>query len=130
MLGAVALVGLVWWVALPFLRWRTTTYTMSRKRMTIRSGVLGFKEVNLGLSKVVAVSVKVKPSDQFFGTGTLVVEFPGRHGEVELPDIPQVDYWNVQLNQLLWPESAPKPELAPVRRQDFTYRHNQGKAAA
>ena len=60
---AIVLLGLVlvvWWVLLPFLRWRTTTYTVTNHRLVTRSGIINKVGHDLPLGRINEV-LRVQP---------------------------------------------------------------------
>jgi uncharacterized membrane protein YdbT with pleckstrin-like domain len=87
-LGA-ALVG--WTCVRPFLRWWTTTYTLTTRRLVMRSGVLTRVSVDLPLWRVTDVSTQRSLGDRLLGCGTLVAQTAGE-GVVELRDVPEVQH--------------------------------------
>ena len=62
--AVVAVLGLVlaiWWVLLPFLRWWTTTYTITNRRLITRAGILNKVGKDLPLNRVHEVSYRTQP---------------------------------------------------------------------
>lgn len=88
-LGAV-LVG--WWTVLPFLRWRATTYSLTNRRLIIRTGILTRVSVDLPLWRVNDLSCERGLSDRVLGCGTLIAQTAGEGGRVVLRDVPDVSY--------------------------------------
>src|SRR5215467_7993428 len=74
-LAAVGIVLLMWWLTYPLLRWRTTVYELTTRRMGLR--------------------------DRLLGCGTLIVESAGEHGELILTEIPHVERVSATLFQLV-----------------------------
>lgn len=62
------------------------------------------------MSRLIEVSLKTTPLDDLLGTGTLILEFPGKHGEVKLADIPHARQWNNKLNEVMMPEKSDKDQ--------------------
>ena len=50
----------VWLVLLPFLRWRTTTYTITNRRLITRSGILNKIGKDLPLNRINDVSLRAQ----------------------------------------------------------------------
>ena len=100
-LAAVAIVGLMWYLVIPLLRWRTTTYELTTRRLRMRSGIVARFGKDIPLSRVTDVSFQTGLLDRILGSGTLVVESPGEHGQVRLTEIPHVEYMQSTLFQLV-----------------------------
>jgi uncharacterized membrane protein YdbT with pleckstrin-like domain len=95
--------------AVPFLRWRTTTYELTNHRLRLRSGILSRTGRDFPLARVSDVSFTQRLSDRVLGCGTLVVESAGEHGQLVLTEIPQVVSFQAQLLQLVGDELSRPP---------------------
>jgi uncharacterized membrane protein YdbT with pleckstrin-like domain len=97
-LGVVAIlvVGL-----LPFLRWATTSYTLTNRRFVMRYGILSRSGRDIPLTRVNDVSFQHNLIQRILRTGTLVVESGGEHGQLVLKNIPRVEYTQNRLYQLV-----------------------------
>ena len=100
-LGVVAIVLLMWWLVYPLLRWRTTMYELTTRRMRLRDGIIARNGRDIPLSRITDVSFRKGPLDRLLGCGTLVVESAGEHGELVLTAIPHVDKVQSTLFQLV-----------------------------
>ena len=100
-LAAVALAGVAWATVVPLLRWRTTRYQLTTRRLRMRSGIIARVGHDIPLYRISDVSFETGLLDRLLGAGTLVVESPGEHGEVRLTQIPRVQEWESRLFQLL-----------------------------
>jgi uncharacterized membrane protein YdbT with pleckstrin-like domain len=100
-LAGVAIVLLMWWLTVPLLRWRTTTYELTSRRLRMRSGIIAREGKDIPLSRVTDVSFQTSILDRILGSGTLVVESPGEHGQVRLTEIPHVEHLQSTLFQLV-----------------------------
>jgi uncharacterized membrane protein YdbT with pleckstrin-like domain len=100
-LAGVAIVLLMWWLTVPLLRWRTTTYELTSRRLRMRSGIIAREGKDIPLSRVTDVSFQTSILDRILGSGTLVVESPGEHGQVRLTEIPHVEQLQSTLFQLV-----------------------------
>lgn len=89
--GAVAALALVWFLAVPFLRWWTTTYTFTNRRFIKRSGFIAKEGRTIPLNRISGVDFEIGVVDRIFGCGTLVVSDASTDGSVELSDIPDVE---------------------------------------
>jgi len=105
-LGAVALVIVIVFVAIPLLRWRTTTYELTDRRLRLRSGLLTRTGRDFPLTRISDVSFSQGLLDRVLGCGRLVVESPGEHGQLVLTEIPGVQHVQATLFQLVEDEQA------------------------
>ena len=95
-LGALAVA--VPWVVRPFLRWLTTTFTVTNHRLVIRSGILTRRGRDIPLLRIADVSYESGLWDRLLGCGTLVVSDASENGEVELHDVPRVELFHLRLS--------------------------------
>jgi uncharacterized membrane protein YdbT with pleckstrin-like domain len=93
---AVLVVGL-----LPFLRWLTTSYTLTNRRFVMRHGILSRSGRDIPLTRVNDVSFQHSLIQRMLRAGTLVVESGGEHGQLVLKNIPRVEYTQNRLYQLV-----------------------------
>jgi uncharacterized membrane protein YdbT with pleckstrin-like domain len=102
---AIAVLGVVlaiWLVLLPFLRWRTTTYTITNRRLITRSGILNKIGKDLPLNRINEVSYERSLLDRMLGCGSLIVQTAAEDGTIVLHDVPDVEHVNLQMTQLLF----------------------------
>ena len=97
-LGGAAIIGVMWSLMVPLLRWWTTTYELTTRRLRVRTGIIARRGKDIPLSRVSDVSYEAGILDRLLGSGSLVVESPGEHGQERLSEIPHV----VQLQSLLF----------------------------
>jgi uncharacterized membrane protein YdbT with pleckstrin-like domain len=100
-LAAVAILLLMWWLTFPILRWRTTVYELTTRRMRLRDGIIARNGRDIPLSRITDVSFRKGLLDRLLGCGTLIVESAGEHGEITLTEIPHVEYVQSTLFQLV-----------------------------
>jgi uncharacterized membrane protein YdbT with pleckstrin-like domain len=100
-LSVVALVIVIIWVAQPLLRWRTTSYELTDRRLRLRAGILTRTGRDFPLSKISDVSFSQGLLDRVLGCGRLVVESPGERGQLVLTEIPRVQHVQATLFQLV-----------------------------
>jgi uncharacterized membrane protein YdbT with pleckstrin-like domain len=105
-IGVVALLAAIVWCAAPFLRWRTTSYELTNRRLRLRSGILTRSGRDFPLARISDVSFSHGVLDRILGCGRLVVESAGEHGELVLNEIPHVQDVQAQLFQLVEDEQA------------------------
>jgi uncharacterized membrane protein YdbT with pleckstrin-like domain len=105
-IGAVALVLAIVFVAGPLLRWWTTSYELTNRRLRLRAGVITRRGRDFPLSRISDVSFAQGLLDRVLGCGRLVVESPGEHGQLVLTEIPHVQQVQATLFQLVEDEQA------------------------
>jgi len=99
--AAVAIVLLMWWLMYPLLRWRTTVYELTTRRLRLRDGIVARNGRDIPLSRITDISFRKGPLDRLLGSGTLVVESAGEHGQLRLTEIPHVERVQALLFQLV-----------------------------
>ena len=105
-LAVVAIVLLMWWLTYPLLRWRTTVYELTTRRLRLRDGIIARNGRDIPLSRITDVSFRKGPLDRLLGSGTLVVESAGEHGQLRLTEIPNAERVQATLFQLVEDERA------------------------
>lgn len=109
----IALVALVLWVVVPFLKWMTSTYTFTNRRIITRRGILFKSGHDMPLSRINNVAYQRGPIDQLLGCGTLVLTTAADQ-PVTLDDIPDVERVHVVMTELLFGGDDPIKNL-PAR---------------
>jgi len=108
--GLVIAVYGVW----PFLKWFTTTYTVTNRRLTTHSGVINRTGHDIPLARISDVSYEKGLLDRVLGCGTLIVSDASEQGRVQLTDVPSVEKRQLQLSDLLFhgtlPASSPEDD--------------------
>ena len=99
--GVAALVLAVAACVVPFLRWQTTTYRLTTRRLSLRRGILTRSGRDFPLVRISDVSFSQGPLDRLVGSGRLVVESAGEHGQLVLTAIPDVQQVQTTLFQLV-----------------------------
>jgi uncharacterized membrane protein YdbT with pleckstrin-like domain len=89
--AVVAILALMAWLAVPVLRWRTTTYELTTRRLRMREGIVTRRGRDIPLVRINDVSFEKGLLDRLLGAGRLVVESAGEHGQILLNDIPHVE---------------------------------------
>ena len=120
------LVGVIWLLALavavklvfaPFLRWLTTTYTVTNRRLITRTGILSRRGHDIPLPRINDVAYEHGLVDRMFGCGTLVISDASDRGSVVLHDIPHVEQVHLQISDLLYGD---RPDEEARRLDDGT----------
>lgn len=99
-LGAATLV-LALFAVVPFLRWRTTHFVVTDRRVLVRTGVLSRSGRDVPLSRINDITFSHSLLERMLGTGTLVIESAGERGQVVLTDVPQVEHVQRQVYELV-----------------------------
>ena len=99
--AAVAILAVMLGLIVPVLRWRTTTYELTTRRMRVRSGIVTRHGRDIPLARINDVSFEKGLLDRLLGSGRLVVESAGEHGQIVLTDIPRVEFTQATLFRLV-----------------------------
>ena len=105
-MAVIALLALMLWLIAPVLRWRTTTYELTTRRLRTRFGLLTRRGRDIPLARINDVSFEKGMLDRLLGAGRLVVESAGEHGQIVLRDIPNVEQVQATLYQLVEAEQG------------------------
>ena len=105
-IAAVAVLAVVIWTVVPVLRWRTTSYELTTRRLRLREGILARSGRDFPLIRISDVSFSHGLTDRLLGCGKLIVESAGEHGQLVLTKIPQVEHVQAKLFQLVEDEQA------------------------
>lgn len=95
------------WSFVPWLRWLTSTYTITDRRIITRKGILNKTGHDLPLGRIANVQYEISLSDRILRCGTLILE-TAAEAPVQLPDIPDVERVHVTMTELLFgtPDAA------------------------
>jgi uncharacterized membrane protein YdbT with pleckstrin-like domain len=104
--GIGALLAATVWFVTPFLRWRTTTYEVTTRRLRLREGIISRSGRDFPLNRISDVSFSQGLLDRVFGCGRLIVETPGEAGQLVLTEIPDVRRVQAVLFELVGDEEA------------------------
>jgi membrane protein YdbS with pleckstrin-like domain len=100
-----AVVGLPLLVLLsliPFLRWMTSTYTVTNRRLITRQGILSRSGRDIPLFRINDVAYEKGLLDRLLGCGTLIISDATEKAGVVLSDIPHVEQVQLQISELLF----------------------------
>ena len=98
----VAAVIVLWWVLRPFLRWFTTSYTITNRRLIEQKGILTRSGRVIPLNLVNDVAFEKNLNDRILGCGTLVVSNASEQSGLRLPDVPHVESVHRTLSTLVF----------------------------
>jgi uncharacterized membrane protein YdbT with pleckstrin-like domain len=99
--AAIAILAVMLWLIVPVLRWRTTTYELTTRRLRVRSGIVTRHGRDIPLARINDVSFEKGLLDRLLGSGRLVVESAGEHGQILLDDIPRVEFTQATVFRLV-----------------------------
>jgi len=105
-IGILVVLAVIVWGVVPVLRWRTTTYELTTRRLRLREGILSRTGRDFPLIRISDVTFTHGPIDRLLGCGKLIVESAGEHGQLILNEIPQVEQVQTTLFQLVADEQA------------------------
>jgi uncharacterized membrane protein YdbT with pleckstrin-like domain len=97
----IALLILIIFVLVPFLRWRTTHYVITTHRVLIRTGILNHEGHDIPLKRLNDVAFEQSIWDRMLGAGSLTLESAGEHGQETLQNIPHADKNQQLINRLV-----------------------------
>lgn len=122
----VAVLIFVAWVLVPFLRWRTTIYVITNRRLITREGIVTRSGRDIPLYRINDVTYEKDLLDRVLGCGTLVISDATDKAGVDLYDVPRVEKVQVRINELLFhtddgsddgeypPTEPPRPHGGPL----------------
>jgi len=99
--AVVAILFLMLWLMVPVLRWRTTVFELTDRRLRMRDGIVTRHGRDIPLVRINDVSFEKGLLDRLLGSGRLVVESAGEHGQIVLTDIPRVEFTQATLFRLV-----------------------------
>lgn len=108
-LAALAVVAVTAWVVVPLLRWGTSTYTITDRRIITRRGILTRTGHDLPLRRITNVNYERSLTDRILGCGTLVFETAAGR-PLRLPDVPDVERVHVAITELLFADDEDRPD--------------------
>ncbi|MFX4272417.1 PH domain-containing protein [Propionibacteriaceae bacterium Y1685] len=119
--AVVALVIFIAWVLVPFLRWRTTTFTVTDRRIITRTGLLNQTGHDLPLVRINDVSYERSLSDRILGCGSLHIRTAADQRPLVLDDVPDVERVHVTITELLFDTTSPTHPTSPAHQISPAY---------
>lgn len=98
---ALAVVAVLVWAFVPFLRWTTSRYTITNRRLITRSGIVTRTGRDIPLYRINDVTYEKGLVDRMLGCGTLIISDATDKPGVVLHDIPRIEAVQLQLSELL-----------------------------
>jgi len=103
-LAVVGGIAVLWLTVVPLLRWRTTHFVLTTRRVLVREGVLSRSGIDIATNRINTVQYRSSVIDRILGCGTLIIESASDE-PLEFDDIPQVE----RVRSLLYYEVNPGP---------------------
>jgi len=97
----IAVLILAVFVLVPFLKWLSTTYAFTNRRLITRSGVLSRRGHDIPVHRISDVAFERGLMDRILGCGTLIISDASETGQVQLHDIPRVESVQLTIQQEL-----------------------------
>ena len=104
--AVLAVVAFVWLVVVPYVRWYTTHFVLTTRRVLMREGLIARKGRDIPIFRINDVTFEHTVLERILGAGTLVVESAGERGQVTLSDIPHVEDVQRQIYSLIDADDA------------------------
>lgn len=89
-IGALALVLVLWRVFWPWMKWRMTHYVFTNERVVLQFGIFHRERRDIPLHRINDHTMNQTLIDRMFGCGTLTIESAGERGQTNLRDVPKV----------------------------------------
>jgi uncharacterized membrane protein YdbT with pleckstrin-like domain len=89
--GVVAIFVLLVWVVQPVVRWATSQYVLTNRRVIVRSGIIARQGRDMPLARVNDCHFSYGVIDRILGCGDLVVESAGETGRLLIAAVPDVE---------------------------------------
>lgn len=90
-------VAVVWLTLVPLLRWRTTHFVLTTRRVLVREGVLARRGIDIPIHRINSVQFRHTLLERLLGCGTLSIESASDE-PLEFDDIPHVERVHSLLN--------------------------------
>ena len=95
--------AVVWLTLVPLLRWRTTHFVVTTRRVLVREGVLARRGIDIPIHRINSVQFRHTLMERILGCGTLIIESASDE-PLEFDDIPRVE----RVHSLLYHEVTPR----------------------
>ena len=100
-LGVIGLAVVVRFTLMPVIRWRTTHFVITTRRVLVREGLISRRGLDIPMSRINSVQFRHTLFERLLGVGTLVIESASDE-PLEFQDIPEVE----RVHSLLYQEVA------------------------
>ena len=116
--AVLAAFAFVWFVVRPYLKWMTTHFVLTTRRVLMREGLIARKGRDIPIFRINDVTFEHTVLERILGCGTLVVESAGERGQVTLSDIPHVEDVQRQIYSLIDADDARRRTTNPAPEVD------------
>ena len=103
-IGAAIIVIL--WTIRPFLRWLTTDYVFTDRRIIVRRGIITRQGKDMPLSKINNVSFEVPALGRVLNYGALQIQSAGENDGLTIEDVPDVEEIQRQIYEFIEADDA------------------------
>jgi uncharacterized membrane protein YdbT with pleckstrin-like domain len=100
-LGVIGLGLIVRFTLMPLIRWRTTHFVITNRRVLVREGLITRRGTDIPMRRITGVQFRQSLFERLFGVGTLVME-SASDDPLEFEDIPGIE----EVHALLYQEVA------------------------
>jgi uncharacterized membrane protein YdbT with pleckstrin-like domain len=97
----IALAVVVRFTLVPLIRWRTTHFVITNRRVLVREGLITRRGMDIPMRRITGVQFRQSLFERLFGVGTLVME-SASDDPLEFEDVPGVE----EVHGLLYQEVA------------------------
>ena len=66
--------GVLWLMVVPLLRWRTTHFVLTTRRVLVREGILSRSGIDIPINRINSVQFTQSLIDRMLGSGKLIIE--------------------------------------------------------
>jgi len=109
-IAAVWAVVVLWRCAGPVIRWRSTHFIVTDRRVLVRDGVLTHTGIDIPMNRIASVQFRHGLFERMVGTGTLIID-AASGDPLEYHDIPQVEQVHALLYHEVFDNSRFDPRL-------------------
>ena len=88
-------------ILVPWIKWITTTYTVTTKRVITRKGIIKRTGHDLPLTRISDIQIEKDFDDRIFGCGSLALQ-TSADDPLLLGDVPKVETMQVEISNLLF----------------------------
>lgn len=89
-IAVLAAAAVLWLTVGPVLRWRTTHFVLTDRRVLVREGLFTRTGIDIPMTRINSVQFRHGLVDRMLGTGTLIIESASDE-PLEFDDVPQVE---------------------------------------
>ena len=86
-----AALALIYWVIRPVIRWATSQYVVTNRRVIVRMGIVARQGRDMPLQRINDVHFRYGLIDRLLGCGDLIVESAGETGQMLIRAVPDVE---------------------------------------